>query len=65
MIPKTVRPMYEPGTRVELHPATDRWMRGDRFGEVVRTDARHRVHVKMDRSGQVAKLHPSNIAGTV
>lgn len=23
------------GDRVQLHPATDDWMRGDRFGEVV------------------------------
>jgi hypothetical protein len=23
------------GDRVELHPATDRWMRGDRYAEVI------------------------------
>lgn len=27
--------IYTTGTRVQLHPATDAWMRGDRWGEVV------------------------------
>lgn len=27
--------MFAKGQRVELHPACDDWMRGDRFGEVV------------------------------
>lgn len=66
MIPKTVRIKYEPGTRVELGPWCDRWMRGDRFGEVVKTTMNgKRVHVRMDRSGQVAKLHPSNVLGVI
>lgn len=46
------------GDRVEIHPATDRWMVGDRFG-VVTTDATRsgkygpRFRVRFDRSGDV------------
>jgi hypothetical protein len=48
------------GERVQTHPATDRWMRGDRYGTVTRV-GRKLVHVKLDVSGQVGKFHPSNI----
>ena len=27
--------MFKIGDRVQLHPATDDWMRGDRYGDVV------------------------------
>lgn len=27
---------FKPGERIELHPATDMWMRGARFGTVVK-----------------------------
>lgn len=38
------------GDRVELHPATDLWMRGARYGTVVRpsTTPKDRVHVTLD-----------------
>lgn len=63
------------GTRVELHPATDAWMRGDRFGEVVGfarpkryIDAQTgvafmvtKVRVKLDVSGRVVRFHPDNL----
>lgn len=48
------------GQRVELHPATDAWMFGDRYGEVVKV-GRKLVHVKMDRSGKTRKVSPRNI----
>ena len=51
---------YKPGDRVQLHPATDAWMSGDRFGEVIVT-GRKLIHVKMDRSGRIRRLHPQNI----
>jgi hypothetical protein len=54
------RSSFAVGERVQTHPATDRWMRGDRWGTVTRV-GRRLVHVKMDVSGHVAKLHPSNI----
>jgi hypothetical protein len=40
------------GMRVELHPATDRWMMGDRFGEIVALQTGPEwVRVKLDKSG--------------
>ena len=41
---------YTIGDRVELHPATDLWMMGARFGEVVGTSLtpNDRVRVKLD-----------------
>lgn len=41
---------YAVGDRVELHPGTDLWMRGARFGVVVRTSCtpNDRVHVELD-----------------
>jgi hypothetical protein len=51
---------WEPGSRVELHPATDAWMAGDRFGCIVRC-GRRLVHVKMDRSGRTLKVAPRHI----
>ena len=52
--------------RIELHPATDRWMQGDRIGTVLRSWQRksqitgkpftlYRVH--LDRSRQRVTVH--------
>ena len=46
----TKDPVFQVGQRVELHPALDRWMRGDRFGTVEKV-GRKNVQVRMDRSG--------------
>jgi hypothetical protein len=43
--------------RVELHPATDAWMRGDKYGDIVKLGKKY-VHVKMDRSGKTRKVTP-------
>ena len=42
---------YTVGDRVEIHPGTDLWMRGARYGVVVRTSLtpKDRVHVKLDK----------------
>lgn len=56
--------MFKPGQRIELHPATDRWMRGDRFGEII--GKRENIYrVKMDRSGQTIRVSEANISKTV
>ena len=61
------------GDRVALHPATDHWMRGDRFGtihgfgrraEFVDTFTGEKewvrtVLVDLDKSGKRVRLHPS------
>ena len=50
--------MFKIGDRVQLHPATDDWMRGDRYGDVVnvrrnlRTGALLAVTVKLDRGAK-------------
>lgn len=53
------------GERVELHPGTDAWMRGDRFGEIVAVIERHgrpvTVRVLMDKSGRVLRLDPNRV----
>ncbi len=43
------------GRRVELHPATDRWMMGDRYGEIVKV-GREYLYVKLDKSGKTIKF---------
>jgi|688.fasta_scaffold199776_6 hypothetical protein len=51
---------FTAGERVELHPATDRRMRGDRFGTVVKLGRRY-VHVALDVSGQTRQFAPENV----
>lgn len=46
--------------RIELHPATDRWMRGDRCGTIVGI-GRKLLKVQMDVSGQTIKVAPGNV----
>jgi hypothetical protein len=46
------------GARVELSPATDAWMMGDRFGTVT-AHGRKYISVRMDRSGRTRKLTPT------
>lgn len=67
------------GKRVELHPGTDDWMRGDKYGAIVgfgrrvkqqcrRSGAVHYVHpikVLMDRSERVKTFHPQYILNYV
>lgn len=50
---------FKKGDRVEIHPATDAWMRGDRFGTVEKTTKR--IHVMMDKSGIRYRLAPTSI----
>lgn len=52
--------MIIPGKRVELHPATDAWMRGDRYGTVTKVTAKW-VYVKMDRSEKTLKVASINL----
>jgi hypothetical protein len=59
---------FSVGDRVQLHPATDSWMKGDRYGEIVgyvRTSSPlHTVlyyRVKLDKSGAQLKFSPGNL----
>lgn len=46
--------------RVELHPATDAWMRGDRFGTITHV-GRSSVTVRLDKSGRETRVAAYNI----
>jgi hypothetical protein len=48
------------GRRVELHPATDRWMMGDRFGEIV-AFVDGNVRIKLDVSGKTLLFKPEDL----
>jgi hypothetical protein len=52
--------ILEQGTRVQLHPATDRWMMGDRFGEIIGRGKTSYL-VKLDKSGKTVHVHPKNL----
>ena len=50
------------GNRVQAHPATDSWMMGDRYGEIVKIGHKW-IHVRMDRSGRIRKFSHVNLMG--
>jgi ribosomal protein L21E len=53
---------FPEGKRVQLHPGTDQWMMGDRFGEIRKVDLKtFLVHVKMDVSKKTIKCKPKHI----
>ena len=52
----------------QLHPATDHWMRGDRYGTLIRqwkpqgmTPGDEFWRVRLDKSRKVITIHVSNI----
>lgn len=53
---------FAPKQRVQLHPATDAWMQGDRYGTIVRivTDGK-KIYVKMDRSKRILIVSPKDL----
>lgn len=51
---------FQAGDLIEMHPATDRWMMGDRYGVVTKVGRKY-VHVKLSRSGDTVKVSPRNI----
>lgn len=64
MTPLGIDPLRA-GVRVATHPATDAWMRGDRYGESLgrlsRGPRKGFVRVRLD-SGRVRAFHPSNVS---
>ena len=52
--------------RVQIPAYTDRWMMGDRYGEIVKTSRRVRLHtngqieeiahVELDKSGKIVRV---------
>jgi hypothetical protein len=62
------------GKRVQIPAHTDQWMMGDRYGEIVSLGrkfhprnngklmpARHRVKVKLDKSGKTYTADPTEL----
>jgi hypothetical protein len=60
-------PMTPPrvGQRVELHPATDHWMRGDRYGVVTGVREDSTVDVALDKSRRIIRFRPDDILRVV
>lgn len=48
--------------RVQLHPATDLWMRGARYGTIERTGPRARyAYVRLDATGKLVRVPINNL----
>lgn len=47
--------------RVQTHPATDAWMQGDRFGDVIYIARTGRIHVRMDVGGRLRYFTRDNL----
>ena len=55
----TIEDFSKEGRRVEMHPCTDWWMQGDRFGVVTKVDREAGLlRVRLDRSGQTIRVAP-------
>ncbi len=48
------------GERVQMHPGTDLWMRGARFGTVTMIRRKY-VSVKLDALRMPVNIHPDNL----
>lgn len=48
------------GDRVQVHPASDAWMQGDRYGTVTSVQRQY-VRVQMDQSGRLWRFHPASL----
>ena len=61
-VPQKQTPTFKEGQGIELHPGTDQWMMGARFGTVVKTDHKTGlVHVRMDNLRNILKCKPDHI----
>jgi hypothetical protein len=50
------------GQRVELHPNTDEWMMGDRYGQIIDISSETgNIRVLMDKSMRELIVHPRNV----
>lgn len=49
------------GQRVQLHPCTDHWMRGDKYGTITRIVGHSWLTVQMDSGRMLRHFHYQNI----
>lgn len=65
-IPDEIKSRFPKGHRVQLHPGTDAWMMGDRFGEirgyVNSANDGALIRVRLDKSRKIREFHPRNLA---
>jgi hypothetical protein len=52
---------FQVGQRVQLHPATDLWMRGARYGTVVFISRSGLLTVSVDALNRNIRIHPRNL----
>ena len=55
---------FKKGDRIEMHPATDLWMMGARYGEIVQV-GRKNLKVKLDYLRRAIAVSPRNIGQIV
>ena len=55
---------FKKGDRIELHPATDLWMRGARYGKIIQV-GRTNLKVKLDYLRRAIAVSPRNIGQIV
>lgn len=55
---------FRPADRIEMHPATDLWAMGARYGTVIRI-GRERLVVKLDKLNHTVRVSPGNILDIV
>ena len=67
--------MLDIGTRIELHPAHDMWMRGDRYGTIIGYGRPREYYdtftgehstaipyrVQLDKTNKIIRVHPKNL----
>lgn len=52
---------FKAGQRIQLHPGTDLWMQGARYGEIVKV-GRKALHVRLDVTfGKIVRIAPRNV----
>jgi hypothetical protein len=51
---------FRAGERIQLHPATDRWMMGDRYATIIHA-GRKILRVRFERSNTLGRVHPLNV----
>lgn len=51
---------FTAGERVQLHPALDAWMSGDRFGTITKV-GKSVIAVRLDRSGRLRHFDPKSL----
>jgi hypothetical protein len=61
MDPKKTLENYWIGKHVELHPALDDWMRGDRFAVVIGCPREGKLRIKFDHSGRERIIGAVNV----